>query len=51
MACTKLATHDKKLLKGHIISSGTFISPIPVKLGSYKAEYSNVGQVVVIFVD
>ncbi|WP_413475765.1 2-keto-4-pentenoate hydratase [Staphylococcus equorum] len=47
----KLATHDKKLHKGHIISSGSFISPMPVELGSYKAEYSNVGQVDVTFVD
>ncbi|HLR20086.1 MAG TPA: 2-keto-4-pentenoate hydratase [Staphylococcus sp.] len=47
----KLATHDKQLRKGQIISSGTFINPIPVELGTYKAEYSNVGQVDITFVD
>lgn len=45
----KLATHDKQLKKGQVISSGTFISPIPVEKGTYEAVYSNVGNVSVTF--
>src|SRR5699024_5267512 len=36
----KLAQRNKTLKKGMIISSGTFISPIRVKEGVYKAVYT-----------
>ncbi|MCU5746523.1 2-keto-4-pentenoate hydratase [Staphylococcus sp. SQ8-PEA] len=45
----KLASHNKRLKKGQIISSGTFISPIPVKKGTYQAKYTDVGTVSVSF--
>lgn len=45
----KLDTHNKKLLKGQIVSSGTFISPIPIQNGTYKAVYNEIGSVEVTF--
>lgn len=45
----KLAQQSKGLKKGMIISSGTFISPLPAREGTYKVTYTNVGQVTVTF--
>jgi 2-keto-4-pentenoate hydratase len=45
----KLSQRDKTLKKGMIISSGTFISPIRVKEGTYKAVYPGIGEVEVTF--
>lgn len=47
----KLAIHNKKLLKGQIISSGTFISPMFIQKGTYKAVYNGIGSVKVTFSD
>lgn len=41
----KLSTHDKHLTKGMVISSGTFITPIPAQPGSYHIDYSGIGEV------
>lgn len=41
----KLHTHGKQLKKGDIISSGTFISPLKLEYGTYRAEYSGIGKV------
>ena len=41
----KLHSHDKQLKKGQIISSGTFISPLKLEFGTYRAEYSGIGVV------
>lgn len=46
---TKLAQQSKRLKKGMIISSGTFISPLPAKEGTYKVTYTDVGEVTVTF--
>lgn len=47
----KLADKDKTLKKGMIISSCTFISPLPVKEGTFTASYSeNLGKAEVTFV-
>ncbi|MGX0848082.1 2-keto-4-pentenoate hydratase [Staphylococcus auricularis] len=46
----KLATQGQSLQRGQIISSGTFMSPIPAALGTYKAQFSHVGEVNVTFV-
>lgn len=45
----KLANNDKPLKKGMVISSGTFISPLPAKEGTYKVTYSKVGTAEVTF--
>lgn len=45
----KLSQKSKKLTKGMVISSGTFISPIPAEQGTYKVTYSNVGEVEITF--
>lgn len=45
----KLRSHHKQLKKGMIISSGTFISPLPIKEGTYKVSYSGIGDVEVTF--
>jgi 2-keto-4-pentenoate hydratase len=45
----KLAQRNKTVKKGMIISSGTFISPIPVKEGTYKAAYTGMGEVEISF--
>ncbi|WP_156290545.1 2-keto-4-pentenoate hydratase [Oceanobacillus salinisoli] len=45
----KLASHHKVLKKGMVISSGTFISPLPLLAGKYEATYSSVGKVEVSF--
>lgn len=41
----KLAQQNKDLKKGMVISSGTFISPLVAKKGTYKVTYANVGEV------
>lgn len=41
----KLHSHSKRLKKGDIISSGTFISPLTLDYGTYRAEYSGIGTV------
>lgn len=41
----KLNAQGKTLTKGQVISSGTFISPLPLEKGEYKAVYSNLGEV------
>jgi 2-keto-4-pentenoate hydratase len=41
----KLSTQGNALRKGMIISSGTFISPIPLALGTYRAVYDHFGEV------
>lgn len=41
----KLAQQNKTLKKGMVISSGTFISPLVAKKGTYKVTYTNVGEV------
>ncbi len=45
----KLAQKSKVLKKGMVISSGTFISPLPAKEGTYKVTYSDVGEVEITF--
>ncbi|WP_010529166.1 2-keto-4-pentenoate hydratase [Lentibacillus jeotgali] len=45
----KLSAHDKTLKKGMIISSGTFILPLRVEEGTYKATYTSIGEVSVAF--
>lgn len=45
----KLAQQSKRLKKGMIISSGTFISPLPAKQGTYTVTYTDVGEVTVTF--
>ncbi|WP_164214769.1 2-keto-4-pentenoate hydratase [Virgibacillus sp. YIM 98842] len=45
----KLAGRNKTLKKGMVISSGTFISPIKVKKGTYKAVFSGIGEAEVTF--
>lgn len=47
----KLHSHGKSLKKGQIISSGTFISPLTLEKGVYKAEYGEVGSVEVTVTD
>jgi 2-keto-4-pentenoate hydratase len=46
----KLAEQNKTLEKGMVISSGTFISPLPVKPGTYTVTYSNIGKTEITFV-
>lgn len=46
----KLAKQNKVLKKDMIISSGTFISPLVAKKGTYQVKYSSVGEVEVTFV-
>ncbi|MDS9473120.1 2-keto-4-pentenoate hydratase [Sporosarcina pasteurii] len=46
----KLAKKNKTLKKDMIISSGTFISPLVAKEGTYKVSYSDIGEVEVTFV-
>ncbi|WP_230973896.1 2-keto-4-pentenoate hydratase [Cerasibacillus terrae] len=41
----KLAKQGKNLKKGMVISSGTFISPIPVEEGIYEANFTGLGNV------
>ncbi|MET3575043.1 2-keto-4-pentenoate hydratase [Bhargavaea ullalensis] len=43
----KLAEHGRRLKKGMIISSGTFLAPIPAAAGAYRAQYPGVGEVAV----
>ena len=45
----KLNTQGKQLYKGQIVSSGTFVQPVPAKAGTYKAEYSYPGSIEVTF--
>ena len=45
----KLSYRDKSLKKGMIISSGTFISPLRVEEGKYKAVYTSIGEASVTF--
>ncbi len=45
----KLASHNKTLKKGMMISSGTFISPLPVQSGHYEVSYSSIGKLEVSF--
>ena len=40
-----LDTRGDKLTKGMFVSSGTFISPIQLEKGEYKAEYETIGTV------
>ncbi|WP_096435052.1 2-keto-4-pentenoate hydratase [Alteribacter populi] len=40
----KLAIQGKTLKKGMIISSGTFISPIPLEKGNYTVSFSGIGS-------
>ncbi|WP_017795487.1 2-keto-4-pentenoate hydratase [Oceanobacillus kimchii] len=47
----KLALHGTTLKKGMIISSGTFISPIPLKIGHYEAVYPGVGKAEITIVN
>jgi 2-keto-4-pentenoate hydratase len=46
----KLAEKNKTLEKGMVISSGTFISPLPVGQGTYTVTYSNIGRTEITFV-
>lgn len=45
----KLGKYNKYLKKGMMISSGTFINPIPIKQGRYKAFFQGVGSIEVYF--
>lgn len=45
----KLAQQNKTLKKDMVISSGTFISPLVAKKGTYKVTYANVGDVEITF--
>lgn len=40
-----LAEHGKTLPAGMFVSSGTFIMPVKLEVGTYKAVYENLGQV------
>ncbi|MFC5602661.1 2-keto-4-pentenoate hydratase [Sporosarcina koreensis] len=46
----KLAKKNKVLQQGMVISSGTFISPLVAKEGTYKVTYSHIGDVEITFV-
>ncbi|WP_172373289.1 2-keto-4-pentenoate hydratase [Sporosarcina jiandibaonis] len=46
----KLAKKNKILKKDMIISSGTFISPLVAKEGTYRVTYSDIGEVEITFV-
>ncbi|PLT30781.1 2-keto-4-pentenoate hydratase [Peribacillus deserti] len=46
-----LSSQGKRLQKGMIISSGTFISPIPLKVGTYRAVFDVFGEVVLEVVE
>ncbi|SNZ15683.1 2-keto-4-pentenoate hydratase [Terribacillus aidingensis] len=41
----KLGEKNQYLKKGMAISSGTFLSPIPLAAGSYSADFSHIGQI------
>ncbi|MFS0689925.1 2-keto-4-pentenoate hydratase [Sporosarcina sp. 179-K 8C2 HS] len=45
----KLAMKNKVLQEGMVISSGTFISPLVAKEGTYKVTYSHIGEVEITF--
>ena len=45
----KLATHGKSLKAGDVISSGTFIAPVPAEVGTFQAHYNHIGNVEVTF--
>lgn len=45
----KLDKQGKHLHKGEIVSSGTFVPPVPAKEGTYTAEYSYPGTIQVTF--
>lgn len=45
----KLAGKNRSLKKGMVISSGTFMSPLPVGEGTYRVKYSDLGEVEVSF--
>lgn len=45
----KLGQQSKRLKKGMVISSGTFISPLPANVGTYRVTYTNVGEVTITF--
>ncbi|MDP4460708.1 2-keto-4-pentenoate hydratase [Staphylococcus hyicus] len=45
----KLASHGKSLKAGHIVSSGTFITPIRAEIGTYNVDYDHIGSVSVTF--
>lgn len=46
---SKLAQQNKVLKKDMVISSGTFISPLPAKKGTYKVKYTSIGEVEINF--
>lgn len=46
----KLANRGKILKKGMVVSSGTFISPVKVQEGTYKAVFNGIGEAEVTFV-
>lgn len=46
----KLASQNKTLKKGMVISSGTFIPPLAVKEGTYTVAFTGIGQAGVTFV-
>ncbi|MBU5467056.1 2-keto-4-pentenoate hydratase [Virgibacillus sp. MSJ-26] len=46
----KLAKKGKTLEKDMVISSGTFIPPLPVEKGTYTVKYSRLGQAEITFV-
>ncbi|CDQ40567.1 2-keto-4-pentenoate hydratase [Virgibacillus salexigens] len=46
---SKLAQRNVYLKKGMVISSGTFISPVPVEIGTYNAIFTNIGEVRITF--
>lgn len=43
----KLASEGKVIKKGTIISSGTFIQPLPLEIGTYRAVFDHFGEVTV----
>lgn len=45
----KLDQQGKQLYKGQIVSSGTFVPPVPATEGTYKAAYSYPGTITVTF--
>lgn len=45
----KLASKNKELKKGMVISSGTFISPLPAEKGTYQVNYTKIGSTEVHF--
>ena len=47
----ELEKHGKELKAGQFVSSGTFVLPVPLQQGHYKAKFENVGSVELVVTD